>query len=438
MQSPSLEDGPLASWDRVLTGELGNAIRYVVMANKTPPNRVYANAIVEIGSVNEQDNEQGLAHFLEHMVFQGTEQFPSSQMLRDLLASWGMSFGGDANASTDYRQTCYTLEAPTASTAGAQTDTEGEDTKLGKEDCMEDDQDDDDQEDQDQEDGDQEDDLEEEDNDEEDGEGKENGHVDDHEKGEKGEEESTLYRVLNVLHQLLFRALIQQESVDLERGAVLGELTEDNSVEYRTNVANIQFVHRHNILSRRFPIGLKSCIEAAQPPDLKHFYNTHYRPNNVVIFVVGDIDPQQCISIIEKIFSSESIDPIGPPPPPIDHSFAVTSPIKLLAEDLERQIDLDPEGGISMVEFIDLNEGNYCEFRHELITTVDVDFILLYPLSEPCTRVSHFRSFIIDSIIEQSFDDRIFALKSLFSDSPFVRFASFFPLLSPSLFSCCV
>jgi predicted Zn-dependent peptidase len=70
---------------------------------------------VQVGSVAEREEQQGIAHVLEHVVFLATERFRDFQELRSLLASWGMSFGGDTNAFTDFRSTAYTLTVPLAS-----------------------------------------------------------------------------------------------------------------------------------------------------------------------------------------------------------------------------------------------------------------------------------------------------------------------------------
>ena len=63
---------------------------------------------VKCGSVNELDHEQGIAHFVEHAVFLGTEKYPNSETIKARLAALGMSFGADSNAYTDFRQVIST------------------------------------------------------------------------------------------------------------------------------------------------------------------------------------------------------------------------------------------------------------------------------------------------------------------------------------------
>ena len=94
------------------TGTLPNGLRYYVRPNPKPANKVELRLVVKAGSVLEDDDQQGLAHFLEHMEFEGTRRFPG-QGINDFLASLGLGIGADANAATSYDQTEYTLRLPT-------------------------------------------------------------------------------------------------------------------------------------------------------------------------------------------------------------------------------------------------------------------------------------------------------------------------------------
>src|SRR5207248_2250653 len=77
-----------------------------------PARRAELRLVVKAGSVLEDDDQQGLAHFVEHMEFEGTEHFPG-QSLNDFLSRLGLSIGPDANAETSYDDTQYTLRVPT-------------------------------------------------------------------------------------------------------------------------------------------------------------------------------------------------------------------------------------------------------------------------------------------------------------------------------------
>src|SRR5215471_2835140 len=96
----------------VLVGTLPNGLRYYVRANGKPAHRAELRLVVKAGSVLEDDDQQGLAHFVEHMEFEGTRHFPK-QGLIDFLSSLGLGIGPDANAETSYDDTQYTLRIPT-------------------------------------------------------------------------------------------------------------------------------------------------------------------------------------------------------------------------------------------------------------------------------------------------------------------------------------
>ena len=96
----------------VVVGTLPNGLRYYVRANGKPGRRAELRLVVKAGSVLEDDDQKGLAHFVEHMEFEGTRNFPK-QGIVDFLTSLGLSIGADANAATSYDDTQYTLGVPT-------------------------------------------------------------------------------------------------------------------------------------------------------------------------------------------------------------------------------------------------------------------------------------------------------------------------------------
>ena len=95
-----------------LVGTLPNGLKYYVRANPKPAQRAELRLVVKAGSVLEDDDQRGLAHFVEHMEFEGTTHFPK-QSITDFLASLGLGIGPDANAATSYDDTQYTLRVPT-------------------------------------------------------------------------------------------------------------------------------------------------------------------------------------------------------------------------------------------------------------------------------------------------------------------------------------
>src|SRR6516162_8967181 len=96
----------------VLVGTLPNGLRYYVRANAKPAHRAELRLVVKAGSVLEDDDQLGFAHFVEHMEFEGTRHFPRQGVV-EFLGSLGLSIGADANAATSYDDTQYTLRVPT-------------------------------------------------------------------------------------------------------------------------------------------------------------------------------------------------------------------------------------------------------------------------------------------------------------------------------------
>lgn len=92
-------------------GKLPNGFRYVIRANPEPKQRASLRLLVEAGAFHEKDDQQGLAHFLEHMAFNGSEHYKPGTLV-EYFQRMGMSFGGDTNASTWFNRTLYLLELP--------------------------------------------------------------------------------------------------------------------------------------------------------------------------------------------------------------------------------------------------------------------------------------------------------------------------------------
>ena len=95
----------------VLVGALPNGLRFYIRPNPKPAREAELRLVVKAGSVLEDDDQRGLAHFVEHMQFQGSKHFPG-QSIADFLSSLGVSIGEDANAQTSFDDTQYTLRVP--------------------------------------------------------------------------------------------------------------------------------------------------------------------------------------------------------------------------------------------------------------------------------------------------------------------------------------
>lgn len=95
----------------VSEGKLENGFSYYIKENSYPKGKALLRLIVKAGSLHEEDEQRGLAHFVEHMVFRGSENFEDWEVI-DFLESIGAKFGPDTNAYTMFDHTCYMLEIP--------------------------------------------------------------------------------------------------------------------------------------------------------------------------------------------------------------------------------------------------------------------------------------------------------------------------------------
>ena len=102
---------PIKADPNVTIGKLDNGLTYYIRKNSYPKDRVEFRLAVNAGSNQENDNQQGLAHFTEHMAFNGIEGFPSNSVV-DHLRSKGVVFGADLNAYTSFDETVYMIPMP--------------------------------------------------------------------------------------------------------------------------------------------------------------------------------------------------------------------------------------------------------------------------------------------------------------------------------------
>ncbi len=109
---PWISDAPLPFDPTVVRGTLSNGLTYYIKHNEEPRDRAQLSLVVRAGSLLEEAEQRGLAHFVEHMAFNGTERFAKQEIV-DYIESIGSSFGADLNAGTSYDYTVYWLEFPT-------------------------------------------------------------------------------------------------------------------------------------------------------------------------------------------------------------------------------------------------------------------------------------------------------------------------------------
>ncbi|MBF8148266.1 insulinase family protein [Winogradskyella sp. F6397] len=96
----------------VKIGKLANGLTYYIKQNAKPKNKAELRLVINAGSILEEDDQQGLAHFVEHMAFNGTKSFEKNELI-NYLQGLGVEFGADLNAHTGFDETVYKLSVPT-------------------------------------------------------------------------------------------------------------------------------------------------------------------------------------------------------------------------------------------------------------------------------------------------------------------------------------
>ena len=220
-------------------GTLPNGLRYAVRPNAEPKGRASLRLLVLAGSLQETDDQRGLAHFLEHMAFNGSEHYAPGTLV-ELLQRMGMSFGADTNASTGFDRTLYLLELPKT-------------------------------------------------------------------------DDATLTEGFRVLGDYAGGLLLKPDEIDKERGIILSEKRDRDSVDFRTWLAQQEFVFATTRLPSRIPIGVSEVIEKAPRDRFADFWNTWYRPEKMAVIAIGDFDPAAVEKMITGAFSA--LSPRGPERP---------------------------------------------------------------------------------------------------------------------------
>ncbi|MFP4474390.1 MAG: M16 family metallopeptidase [Desulfatibacillaceae bacterium] len=207
---------------------LDNGVRYIIRKNSEPRDRVALYLAIGAGSLHENEDQRGLAHFLEHMLFNGTEHFAPGEMVR-FFQSIGMRFGPDANAYTGFDRTVYNVLLPDNDEAGM----------------------------------------------------------------DKG---------LLVLEDYAAGGLLLPEEIEQEKGVVLAEMKARDSAGYRIFKRSFRHQLPGTRVAHRLPIGKEEVLKAADQAVVKSYYDTWYRPGNLVVSAVGDFDPAVVRRLIEKHF----------------------------------------------------------------------------------------------------------------------------------------
>lgn len=222
-------------------GKLANGLRYVLLPNKEPKNRVALYLNIQAGSLHETEEQRGVAHFLEHMLFNGTTHYPPGTLV-EYFQSLGMGFGGDTNAHTGFDETVYNLLLPSG-------------------------------------------------------------------------EAKVLAEGFKVLADYARGALLLEQEVERERGIILAEKRTRDSAASRVFKQQMQFDFAGTLVARRDPIGTEEVLQRADSHLLRTFYDRWYRPENMIVVVVGEIRPQETVQLLEQAFAGlQGVGDTGPCP----------------------------------------------------------------------------------------------------------------------------
>lgn len=241
----------------VRTGKLDNGLTYYIRKNTKPEKRVEMRLVVNAGSIQEDEDQRGAAHFVEHLGFRGTRRFPGDTLIH-YLQSVGANVGPDVNAHTGFDETLYSLTVPSDTMEGVR-------------------------------------------------------------------------RGLDILGDWAGAVSFVPAEIDKERGVVLEEWRLGRGAEQRMSDKIIPVLFKDSKYARRLPIGTKEAIEGIPSEALRRFYHDWYRPDNMAVVIVGDIDPGQIEAALRAEFRSRpeaneirTVTPV-PVPAPTAPRYAIVS-----------------------------------------------------------------------------------------------------------------
>ncbi|XOF32631.1 MAG: M16 family metallopeptidase [Candidatus Electrothrix sp. YB6] len=222
----------------LIFGTLKNGLRYVIMPNHEPKNRVALFLNIQAGAIHETEEQNGVAHYLEHMLFNGTTNYPPGTLI-EYFQSIGMGFGSDTNAHTTYDETVYKLLLP-------------------------------------------------------DGKPK------------------TLHEGMQVLADYAAGALLLEDEVDRERGIIQAEKRTGDSASKRMFKHSMKTSFAGTVIARHDVIGMDEVIGNADAALLRQYYERWYRPDNMIVVIVGDADPGLIEEVIKKYFNGLAVKTPSP------------------------------------------------------------------------------------------------------------------------------
>lgn len=236
-EASDLAPDPAVTW-----GRLDNGLRWCAMTNHQPREKVSIRLQVQSGSLLETEEQRGLAHYLEHLAFNGTAHYPPGELNRR-LQPLGIAFGTHSNAHTSFDETVYKLDLPDA-------------------------------------------------------------------------RPETLAIGLEVIADFAGRMLLLPAEIERERGVIQAEMRDRDSPGFRQRKATFATIFPGLIIPQRFPIGEPETVRAATPALIRDYYEAWYRPERMVLTVVGAVDAAAAGAAIRTAFADlRPLAPARPEPP---------------------------------------------------------------------------------------------------------------------------
>jgi zinc protease len=238
---PGLASEPLGRDPNNVYGKFDNGLTYIVRHNERPPQRVAFYLHVKSGALDETDSQNGLAHFLEHMAFNGSKSFAPGELI-PYMNKLGMQFGAHSNAHTNFDETVYKLFMPDTS-------------------------------------------------------------------------DKSIDTALTIFSDWSSGLLLLPEEIDKERGIILEESRRGKGPQQRIFDQFRQQVFAGSRLAVHDVIGDEAQIEKFPKAEFDDYWNTWYRPDNMTLIVVGDIDPQAIVAKAREKLGSFKARNDGRPAP---------------------------------------------------------------------------------------------------------------------------
>lgn len=289
-----LSDRILPFNPEIRTGTLSNGMEYYILEHPYPDNQVSLRLVVDAGSMQEEEDQRGLAHFVEHMAFNGTRDFGETELVA-YLESLGIRFGPEVNAFTSFDETVYQLELPS-------------------------------------------------------------------------DDPTTFETGFHVLSQWAGYLSLDPEAVDRERGIIVEEWRGGRGASRRMMEQHIPVLFQGTLYAERLPIGDMDIVRTAPADRLRSYYHRWYRPDNMAIIAVGDLDVDRTENLIRRYMGT-----LSRPATPLNRSYVYLpeNGDHGSASSVRVSVASDPEASRSTVSIYDASDPapfqTVADYRHRIV-----------------------------------------------------------------------